>query len=181
MAMLYDVKTFWNEKDEWDFTDDRMWTGEIIKQEDGWFEGIAKDKNSEERFIYGVYGPEEFFYLWFLNSKGAEGSLYYKSVAEPDEGYYGDVTLLDTSGIEVAKIGNCHFIIQKNKKQDISNLLKKIDNWKHEMFDDERINLYESCEFDRKKIVEAAYLENTYRLTLEQREVIKKELKNDCY
>ena len=174
MAKLYEIKGYWNEEDNWRFNDEKMWTGQIVKERDGWFEGITIDKNGEKRFIFGVYDPEEFLDLWLIRPAAIEDSLYYKCAREHTNGYYGEARLTGFPALSDPKICNCYFEIQESKNQDKSELLGEIANWKHVMHDDESILFYEDYESNRSNVVESAQMSHAYRLSPEQREIVKK-------
>ena len=43
MAKLIDIKGYWNMANDWTFDEKNVWQGQILLQEDGWFEGVVVD------------------------------------------------------------------------------------------------------------------------------------------
>ena len=67
MTKLNDIKGYWDATYSYDFNDINMWEGQILLEEDGWFEGIVVDPKSsytKDRFIFGVYHPDKVIELF---------------------------------------------------------------------------------------------------------------------
>ena len=63
MAVLNDIEGYWNlTGSRMIFYEDHMWEGSLLLEDDGWFEGIVKDKKipyDGDIMIFGFYYPEK--------------------------------------------------------------------------------------------------------------------------
>ena len=67
MESYYELTGYWNLVGEYNFSEQRKWQGQIILNENGWFEGIAHDLDSSRntsRLIFGLLEPEYGIYLY---------------------------------------------------------------------------------------------------------------------
>ena len=93
MSMLKDIKGYWNVGYSYDFNDVNMWEGQILLEEDGWFEGIVVDPKSsytEDRFIFGVYHPDKVIELFKLTPINISSFFVFHG-KKSEKGYDGDL------------------------------------------------------------------------------------------
>lgn len=60
MSELYEIESKYRPLELDDYEDENTWSGKIIVEEDGWFEGIIREKTEEDVdiFVFGIYLPE---------------------------------------------------------------------------------------------------------------------------
>ena len=68
MKTFCKLKGYWNYVSEYNFSEDRKWEGIISIDEDGWFEGLAKDVRSLKttRMIFGNFNEEQGIYMYMV-------------------------------------------------------------------------------------------------------------------
>ena len=154
MAKLMDIKGCWNKKYSKDYN---MWEGQILLQDDGWFEGIVIDLNDkEDRFIFGIYHPKKVIELFALAPSGMCYPLdFYGEInTKSYDGPFGIIGTFTTTAY-----GSSHIITQYTKKvnegidEEKQNLEARIQKCKN------RINttdtkIYEEIITNRKTMVE---------------------------
>ncbi len=156
MTKLIDIKGYWNMDYSGDFNNKDMWEGQILLQEDGWFEGIVLDTNSsqkKDRFIFGVYFPEKVIRLFRLTPLNVyDGTKYYK-------GYDGEIKTIGLFG--TMPCGNSHIVtqetleIKQDIKEDVLKLEAKIQRYKNTMMDKTGKEFYENSIAIRKTLTQS--------------------------
>ena len=60
MSELYEIESKYRALELDDYEAENTWSGKIIVEEDGWFEGIIREKTEEDVdiFVFGIYLPE---------------------------------------------------------------------------------------------------------------------------
>ena len=60
MSELYEIESKYRPLELDDYEAENTWSGKIIVEEDGWFEGIIREKTEEDVdiFVFGIYLPE---------------------------------------------------------------------------------------------------------------------------
>ena len=97
MPKLLNIKGYWKEHPYSEFNEKDIWEGKILLEEDGWFEGIARDPNSsytEDRFIFGVYYPGQTIELFKFCPLAITSPFIYHADKMGEE-YYGDTKVID--------------------------------------------------------------------------------------
>ena len=161
MAKLMDIKGYWNMAYGWDFNDKDMWEGQILLQDDGWFEGIVVDPNSsykEDRFIFGVYHPEKVVELFKFTpiSVSAPFVFHGKRDAKGYDGQFETIGLFGTM-----PCGNSHIITQyaetvrQGIDEESQKLEAKIQRYKDSIMDEPGKEFYENTIAMRRTMVES--------------------------
>ena len=161
MAKLMDIKGYWNMAYGWDFNDKDMWEGQILLQDDGWFEGIVVDPNSsykEDRFIFGVYHPEKVVELFKFTpiSVSAPFVFHGKRDAKGYDGQFETIGLFGTM-----PCGNSHIITQyaetvrQGIDEESQKLEAKIQRYKDSIMDEPGKEFYENSIAMRRTMVES--------------------------
>ncbi len=161
MAKLMDIKGYWNMAHGWDFNDKDMWEGQILLQDDGWFEGVAVDPNSsyqEDRFIFGVYHPGKVIQLYKFTPINVSAPFVFNGTRDVKgyEGQFGTIGLLGTT-----PCGNCHIITQyvetvrKSIDEETQKLEVRIQRYKDSIMDETGKKFYENSIAIRKVMVES--------------------------
>ena len=91
MKELIGIKGYYNE----------MFEGFLLREENGWFEGIVSSPNSSyngDRLIIGTYHPDKVFELYLISPLSASEPLIF-CVSKDDSGYSGDVSIIDRNNI----------------------------------------------------------------------------------
>lgn len=134
MKKLIDIKGYWNTSFDWNLNDKDMWEGQILLEEDGWFEGIVKDPYSQytgDRFIFGIYHPEKVIDLYKYAPEDVSSPFRFHGDRDV-KGYDGVFSVYGLFG--ETPYGNCHIITQYAKSetdnhiQDVNLLEKKLNN-----------------------------------------------------
>lgn len=149
MPKLLNIKGYWKEHPYNEFNEKDIWEGKILLEEDGWFEGIARDPNSsytEDRIIFGVYYPGQTIELFkfcplaitspFIYHADKIGNDYSgdASVIDLDAVYYFGSSLIKTNEFN-EKIGNV--------EQETKPLEKAISSFKENNMDSSLKVLYD--------------------------------------
>lgn len=114
MSKLNDIKGYFDSSFQYRFNDNDMWEGQILLEDDGWFEGVVKDPSSksytEDRFVFGIYYPEKFIELfkWTPTSYSSPFVFHGKRDAK---GYDGEFEVIGLAGS--MPYGVCHIITQE--------------------------------------------------------------------
>ena len=137
MKKLIDIKGYWNTSFDLKLNDKDMWEGQILLEEDGWFEGIVKDPYSKytgDRFIFGIYHPTKVIELYKYAPEHISNQLKFHGDRDA-KGYDGEFSVIGLFG--EYSCGNCHIITQyselsrKNIQEEMSSLETKIQYWKN--------------------------------------------------
>ncbi len=163
MAKLVDIKGYWkmNYKCDLDFKVEDMWKGQILLEDDGWFEGIVVDPNSsykEDRFIFGVYYPEKVIELFKSTPRDISNPFVFHG-KKNTEGYDGQFEIIGLFG--PTPQGNCHIITQyaETVRQEIGGesqkLEAKIRRYKDSIMDEMGKVFYENYIAIRRTMVES--------------------------
>lgn len=67
MEKYYEITGYWNLVGEHNFNEKNKWQGQVILNENGWFEGVAHDFDSSKttcRLIFGLFKPGQGIYLY---------------------------------------------------------------------------------------------------------------------
>ncbi len=153
--VVNDIKVYWNLSKEWNddktdhgyhcnwnFNENNMWEGQFILYEDGWFEGVAKDSNSEyamEGLIFGTYFPNQSIELVKIIPNEVSSFIYRGK--RDAKGYEGQVAIIDL--IKEELYGNNHIITRENKEHNLKELATRINKTKEFLHDDNNRYLYE--------------------------------------
>ena len=161
MAKLMDIKGYWNIAYGWNFNDKDMWEGQILLQDDGWFEGIVVDPNSsykEDRFIFGVYYPEKIIELFKLTPHDISNPFVFHG-KRGTKGYDGQFEIIGLFGS--TPNGNCHIItryaetVKQGMDEESQKLEAKIQRYKDNIMDETGKDFYENTIAMRKTMVES--------------------------
>lgn len=142
MPKLMYIKCYWNMSYGYDFNDRDMWEGQILLQDDGWFEGIAVDSNSsytEDRFIFGVYYPGKVVELFKFTPLSVSVPFRFHGTRE-SKGYEGKFETIGLFG--TMPCGNFHIttqyaeVIKENVDEEIKVLETKIQRYKSSIIDE---------------------------------------------
>ncbi len=133
MKLIY-IKGSWNIDCYEGFSSQYMFQGQILLQEDGWFEGIVVDSNStnkEEKLVFGAYFPEKVIRLFYLTPlKAFDGTKY-------DDEYVGEWSTIGLFGAR--RFGSSQIVtketpeIKQDMEENMQKLATKIQNYKNAM------------------------------------------------
>lgn len=145
MSKLYNIKGYWNMGKKPFFIDDQSWTGQILLDEDGWFEGVVQDTNSlrVDRFVFGVYGPEKGIELHKLVPLTLSDPFIFHGIKE-EEGYEGEfeaIHLFGSKPVGVSRIQTDE-VLSDNLEQDIQVLKNRIQSFKDDVLEHSAKDLY---------------------------------------
>ena len=117
MAKLIDIKGYCNTSNKYEFNDDNMWKGQLLLEEDGWFEGIVNDAVSqcaEDKMIFGIYHPGKIIELFKVSSVNKSNPFIFRETmdAKSNDGEFSTIGIF---GEELC--GVSHIIMQ-----DVDNL-----------------------------------------------------------
>lgn len=133
MTKLMNIKSYWNMNNDWNFNEENIWQGQILLQEDGWFEGVVADINNPkplDRFVFGVFHEGKILFLNKFNP--VEGSTPYIYQGEFNgQDYIGEFDAFRL--ISTVKCGNTRLIVQeveKDLEKQSQKLEMKIENLK---------------------------------------------------
>lgn len=141
MTKLIDIKGYWDMSIIYNFNERNMWEGQILLQEDGWFEGIAINSNGtykDDRFIFGVYHPEKDIELFKFTPISVSSPFVYHGKRDV-KGYDGR---FETIGAVTVPCGNSHIITQyaedvrKNIEEETKLLESRIERYKSSIMDE---------------------------------------------
>lgn len=147
MEKVIKLNCCWNIKGESD-----VWHGEAIVNNDGWFEGIVIDPNSNykgDRFIFGYYIKNKRVELLKLAPINISYPLIFRVWGKGKIKYEG---LIHVAGnIMEIKIGTVMIDIEELPEIDMANLSAKIQLYKDNM--DERNNLFYVNTSNKKEMI----------------------------
>ena len=171
MSILIDIKGYWNEHRLYNFNDDKMWEGKLLLEDDGWFEGIVNDMNSEytgDRMVFGIYHPgkvielikvspgvvsDPFVFRGNRDAKGYEGNYSVIGYVEIPCG----TSFIITQDVDYLKENNYSTAKDRNIELEKEELTNKIDIFKRK---NDYKELYEKTVAIRNKLSE--YVLNRY-------------------
>lgn len=159
MEKLIDIKGYWVTDGIRDYSDNDMWEGQFILNEDGWIEGIVTDHCSSycgDMFIYGAFFPDFVIKLVKLTPSEISDPFVFTAKKEGTE-YNGKFDIIGYFG--TTPFGECKIITELNEKQDIQELQARITKFKANTTDDE--------------VVTSSY-QNTFKIRSQFLEVIKR-------
>lgn len=143
----------------YDFNDRDMWEGQILLQDDGWFEGIVVDPSSsytEDRFIFGVYHPEKVVELFKFTPLSVSAPFVFHGKRDA-KGYDGQFEAIGLFGIA----GNSHIITQyaemarRNVDDEVKTLETKIQRYKSSIMDETGQEFYDNTISMRKTMTQS--------------------------
>ncbi len=145
MKKLMDIKGFWNMSDNWELNDQDMWEGNILLEDDGWFEGIVTEPYSsyqKDQFVFGIYYPTKIIELFKIVPTHIGKLLVFRGIrdAKGYDGYFKPI-LFGT-----APYGRTHIITQyrENIETEIQNVEDKIEKYKNNLMDEADKKFYEN-------------------------------------
>ncbi len=150
MTKLNDIKGYWDATYSYDFNDINMWEGQILLEEDGWFEGIVVDPKSsctKERFIFGVYHPDKVIELFKFTPVSVSNPFVFHGKRDV-KGYDGEFELIGLFG--PSPYGVSHIITQDaelargNVDKEIEELKSRIQNYKNNTMDEVGKSFYDN-------------------------------------
>lgn len=119
MERYFELTGYWNLVGEYNFTEQRKWQGQIVLNEDGWFEGIAHDLDSSKntyRMIFGRYNEEDGIYLYKMAPRTlCEPQII--SGTKTKDGLDGEIIALSFRG--ATSIGVSRIITKEIDKEEI--------------------------------------------------------------
>lgn len=151
---IYDIKGYWDMSYSEDYNEDDMWEGQLILYEDGWFEGIVTDPKSpytEDRFIFGAHFPDLAIELLKVTPSRYSDPFAFKGKRETN-GYKGKFYVVGLLGEK--QCGVCQIITKESEKQDVQELLTRVENWKKAIIGDQNSFLYQNFYKIRSQFVE---------------------------
>lgn len=161
MTKLMDIKGYWDMSYGDNFNDRDMWEGQILLEDDGWFEGVVVDPNSsytEDRFVFGVYYPEKVMELFKFTPIKINSPFVFHGKRDA-KGYYGKFEAIGFFG--PTPCGNCHMITQYaevdrgNVDEEVRTLEAKIQRYKSHIMDKAGRVFYEDTIAIRKELAES--------------------------
>lgn len=179
MAKLLDIKCFWNMAFEEDYNNLDKWEGQILLEEDGWFEGVVTAPNNRYElkncFIFGVYHSNKIIELFKLSPL----SVYHG--VKDEVGYNGEFEIINSLGSLPG--GNSCIMVQSPKNTidiptEIEILEFKIQKYKSNIKYKEEYNFYTNIASIRNvltKLVMINYIGRKF--TSEEADIINRELK----
>lgn len=145
MAKLIDIKGYCNTSNKYEFNDDNMWKGQLLLEEDGWFEGIVNDAVSqcaEDKMIFGIYHYGRIIELFKVSSVNKSDPFIFRETmdAKSNDGEFSTIGIFgeELCGVshiimqDVDSLNQNDYlkISQRNIESEKEDLLKRIDNFK---------------------------------------------------
>lgn len=102
MTVLKTIKGYWNmnTSGNCDFNDNNMWEGQILLEDDGWFEGIVTDPGSPykgDRMVFGIYHPDKIIELIKLSPANVSDPFVFRGMCDA-KGYDGEFAVIEALG-----------------------------------------------------------------------------------
>lgn len=143
ITIYWDMHTI-NDKE---FICNNYWSGNIIKNENGYFEGILKSNRENEKdvkhFVFGILNDKEKKVYKIDDSKSTVHIFYF------NDGLFTSI-YLDGPFIE-SKYGKYRLEIKNNEYDNINDLIEEIENFKNTNSDELDTKFYEKNKGDIKK------------------------------
>lgn len=142
MAKLMDIKGYFAMSFGYDFNDKDIWEGQILLQDNGWFEGIVVDQNSSytgDRIVCGLYYPGKAIELFKLAPPSVSVPFVFHG-EKNDKGYEGQFEAIGRLG--VIPYGRCRIITRSiedtrgNVDEETKALEERIQKCKYGMMDE---------------------------------------------
>lgn len=136
MTKLMDIKGYWNTSDDWNFDEKDMYEGQILLDEDGWFEGIVNNPYSDyklDRFVFGAFFEGKIIFLNKLTPLEESTPLIFNGEFN-GEYYCGEFDYLALTGNY--RCGNMQMAtreVEHNLENQNQELVAKIENFKKDM------------------------------------------------
>ena len=127
MSKLLKIKGYWDMYGLFEFNDDDMWKGKFLLEDDGWFEGIVKDKNSKyngDRFVFGIYHPDKVIELIKVSPADISDPIIFRGNKNND-GYYG---VMSVAGFIAERVIGVSRIETDSFKRETNDDLKDLQN-----------------------------------------------------
>jgi hypothetical protein len=156
-----DIQGYWNTSGTYDWNDRDMWTGQLLLEEDGWFEGLVVNPYSsyqEHRFIFGVYYPAKRIELYKCAPIGVSSPLVFhgKRDAKGYDGPFEAIGILEGS----IPSGISHIITQyvepvrDSVEEETISLENQIQDYKERRMDAINQEFYDTKVAMRKQLCE---------------------------
>lgn len=167
MRELYDIKCMWNGCGEYLFNDTNALEGKLLKDSDGWFEGIIGSKNSaskEDVLIFGFLYPDKVIKMYKISPNGACEPMIFNGIDEGN-GYEGPSSIISFASQE--PIGVSRIITSRQEIKDEEEIKRRIDECLRKT---KSKHLYDSQYSMRKQISKKilisyeSYMENQKKL-----------------
>ena len=162
MAKIIDIKGFWNMDYGFDFNDKNIWEGQILLQDDGWFEGVVVDKPSsykEDRFVFGVYYPRKVIDLYKFTPINMSAPFIFHGEKQVNgyDGQFNVIGLFSTMPCGNSRIvtKEVDLIRPQRIEEEIQKLETKIQRYKNTIMDETGKEFYENTIAMRKTMVES--------------------------
>jgi len=143
MEKIHNIKGYWDATYTNSFNETNMWEGQIILEEDGWFEGIVRDPNSgytQDRFVCGVYHPSKVIELYKFAPSSVSSPFVFHGKKEKN-GYNGEFEIIGLLGPTPYGVCNINTEeITENLELQTAELKSRIQTYKDNME-------YETSEF----------------------------------
>lgn len=130
---LNSIKGYWNSECLFDFSDDDMYEGKFLVEDDGWLEGIVTFSDGVDKFIFGTYCPGESVRLFYISSDYVNHPVMFYGTNDV-EGYDGKLEMID--GSEFVHCGVSHVLVSNLENIDRvdtekNRLLFRVQNFKN--------------------------------------------------
>lgn len=165
MAKLIDIKGYWNMANDWDFDEKNVWEGQILLQEDGWFEGIVVDPHSEytqDRFVFGACHEGCVIFLNKFTPLETSTPLIFQGEFNGHD-YTGEVD--SVSLMTAYKCGNARMLteeVHKDLEEQSQELTTRIEGFKNTKMNKAFMEIYHNLLVRRQEFTEevmATYFE----------------------
>ncbi len=176
MTKLMNIKGNWNMDYSRNFNDKDMFEGQILLQDDGWFEGIVVNPNiphKEDAFIFGFYYPEKIIKLFKFTplSISYPFIFYGKKDSNGYEGKFETINLL----FQKKLCGNSRIMtqylktVERENDEESQKLMFKIERYKYSVMDEICEEYYEDS-ICMRKIMTESVLKNSEESKFHQEE-----------
>ena len=145
MSKLLDIKGYWNMYGIHNFNETGTWEGKLLLNDDGWFEGIVVDPNSEytaDRFIFGIYYPEKFIELFKFTPITISDPFVFHGIKNGDA-YDGEFEVIELLGSTIVGVSSININEREYTEEEVEELKNKIQSYK-ESFDEVGKEFYDN-------------------------------------